>query len=270
MAAEQIRDEEYERFLEHRGSCSVCQRAVPVPPPLPGEMVHLLADLSACSEGLDLAKACVTVFFEPDIFTAIPFVAASGPGPGLPVVAVGPGQSVDLLTQSVSWATFRLIGFRARIYHHQTNPIEAEARRLLGVEDIVLVSDLTIGGSPNLFWHEGFADLRAYGTEKKLSRLRANPRLIAPNQAFATVFRPAETATEELLYVACELVVEPMPDDAFPGSSGGLLARTYGTHEIRRRIVAATDALLDGITVATAELEAIGEGGPTDPEDVPF
>ncbi len=272
MTVQPTRDDEYEAFLEHRGSCDVCQRTVLVPLPLPSELVYLLADLSACPEGLNLARACVIVPFDPDTLAAIPFVAASGSNPALPVVAVGPGQSVDLLTNPVSWASFRLVGFRTRIYHHQTNLIEAEARRLLGIEDIVTVTDLTIGGSPNLFWHEGFADLQAYGAGRPLQKLRQNPILRAPNQAFVTLYRPPETSVDAPLHVACELVVEPLSEGDFFGNSRGLLARTYGVHEIRRRIRTATDALLNGIEVAALELEAIGGDEPTDtdPQSVPF
>lgn len=254
------RKEAFEAFLKHRENCSACREAIENPPVFPGVLVHLLPLLFVCDEGLDLAKICVAVSFDPDMLVAIPFSLPGSAGIDRCLIPIRPGDEIDVRTESIPWASFSVAGFRARIYHQDTDPFLAEGRRLLGVEEMVLVTDLKIGGSINLFWHEGFVDLRTY-EKGKLSHLRANPPLLAPNQAFVSLYRPRVSAEEDRpLYVTCDLLVDPVRDEL--GGTGGRLGRSYRVHNIKKRIRAATDALFDGIETATAELAAIVEPEP--------
>ena len=110
-------------------------------------------------------------------------------------------------TPQISWAKLRVVGFQSQI------------KTLCGQNasaPMLLVSDLKLGGSTNLFTHEGFGDASIYSSDlQDYAGLRDYPLLDAPNVAEVSVSAVSPTATGDRLTFSLSLVCDVISDDNY-------------------------------------------------------
>ena len=120
-------------------------------------------------------------------------------------------------TPQISWAKLRVVGFQAQL------------KTLCGQNasaPMLLVSDLKLGGSTNLFTHEGFADAAIYSSAvQDYAGLRDYPILDAPNVAEVSVSAVSPTATGDRLTFSLSLVCDVVSDENYGAHLVGPYAR---------------------------------------------
>ena len=127
------------------------------------------------------------------------------------------GTSMTMRTPEVSWATLRIVGFEAE---YRTNSAQNQSSPTL------LVDNLRVGGSTNLFTHENASDVAFYDTNKEYyAGLRDYPLLVSPNTTEVTVCAVSGTATGDTVTFSLALVCEVLYDDEYGVHLPGPYAR---------------------------------------------
>ena len=149
--------------------------------------------------------------------TTVPAICAQSPNAaGLVNAAVG--NTVQLTTPQISWATLRIVGFEAAVRY----PVLPN-----GPVAQLCFSQLQIGGGANLFVHEDFApaDIYLSGSDS-FAGLRDYPILKSPNvaQLNAQVVGPVGVTVSRINFSA-SLVCEILVDDNYGAHIPGAYAR---------------------------------------------
>ena len=159
--------------------------------------------------------------------TTIPAICAQSPNAAtLTTAAVG--NTVQLTTPQISWATLRIVGFEAAVRY----PVLPN-----GPVAQLCFSQLQIGGGANLFVHEDFAPADIYlSGQDSFAGLRDYPILKSPNvaQLNAQVVGPVGVTVSRINFSAslvCEILVDDNYGAHVPGpyARAGALVRQGGS-----------------------------------------
>lgn len=244
----------YQALIDHVRECSDCERVGEVldTHTTDAELIHALQSLPLwhCEEVGEVIAQCFTLDFTPRMYSVIPMVRGNTPVCDAPE----PGKIVELVTPTISWGSYRIVGIRFRMYRDRQAIQDHEALHLLGIDERLLVTDFRIGGSPNMFWHEDPADIQTYMDPEHFVRLRANPIVKAPNQALVTILRPP-TDSPVPLQVSAEVIIEPVTDSGFSPT-----VQAYAGHDRVRELETAMASLLGGVQQALVELRGDDQG----------
>lgn len=188
-------------------------------PPGIGRLIRIPFYLSAGAVGFNpLGTAAIADGALASTSTTIPAVCAQSPNAaGLVTAAVG--NTVQLTTPQISWATLRIVGFEAAVRY----PVLPN-----GPVAQLCFSQLQIGGGANLFVHEDFApaDIYLAGADS-FAGLRDYPILKSPNvaQLNAQVVGPVGVTVSRINFSA-SLVCEILVDDNYGAHIPGAYARS--------------------------------------------
>ena len=187
-------------------------------PPGVGRLIRIPFYLTTGAVGFNpLSTAAIANAALASTSTTIPAVCAQSPNAaGLATVAVG--NTVQLTTPQISWATLRIVGFEAAVRY----PVLPN-----GPVAQLCFSQLQIGGGANLFVHEDFApaDIYLSGADS-FAGLRDYPILKSPNvaQLNAQVVGPVGVTVSRINFSA-SLVCEILVDDNYGAHIPGAYAR---------------------------------------------
>ena len=136
------------------------------------------------------------------------------------------GTPMTMRTPQISWAVLRVVGFEAEF---RTNSAQNLSTPTL------LVDNLRVGGSTNLFTHENASDVAFYDVNKEYyAGLRDYPLLTAPNTTEVTVSAISPSATGDTVTFSLSLVCEVLSDDEYGVHLPGPYAR--GASMVRDRV----------------------------------
>ena len=187
-------------------------------PPGVGRLIRIPFYLTTGAVGFNpLSTAAIANGAIASTSTTIPAVCAQSPNAaGLVTAAVG--NTVQLTTPQISWATLRIVGFEAAVRY----PVLPN-----GPVAQLCFSQLQIGGGANLFVHEDFApaDIYLSGSDS-FAGLRDYPILKSPNvaQLNAQVVGPVGVTVSRINFSA-SLVCEILVDDNYGAHIPGAYAR---------------------------------------------
>lgn len=128
-------------------------------------------------------------------------------------------------TSQIAWAKMRVVGFEV---DYKTFCVPSVSNPVL------LVADLKVGGSTNLFTHEDYGDASMYlKANRNPAGLRDYPLLEAPNQVEVTISAVSPTATGDRITFSASLVCDIISDDNYGVHLPGPYAR--GASMVRNR-----------------------------------
>lgn len=136
-------------------------------------------------------------------------VSTTNPRNSLTVPGGGITTGTTLRTNSLPFATNKLIGFQASVYGtDSTNGC------------IGLLRNLKVQGSPNLFLEDGWIQAAQYDASKEsMGGLRAYP--VLQNTNYASVEIGAAGDAADVLTIACAILVDIVTDDTFGAGMPG-------------------------------------------------
>lgn len=197
-------------------------------PPGVGRLIRIPFYLTTGAVGFNpLSTAAIANGAIASTSTTIPAVCAQSPNAaGLVTAAVG--NTVQLTTPQISWATLRIVGFEAAVRY----PVLPN-----GPVAQLCFSQLQIGGGANLFVHEDFAPADIYlSGQDSFAGLRDYPILKSPNvaQLNAQVVGPVGVTVSRINFSAslvCEILVDDNYGAHVPGpyARAGALVRQGGS-----------------------------------------
>ena len=197
-------------------------------PPGVGRLIRIPFYLTTGAVGFNpLSTAAIANGAIASTSTTLPAVCAQSPNAaGLVTAAVG--NTVQLTTPQISWATLRIVGFEAAVRY----PVLPN-----GPVAQLCFSQLQIGGGANLFVHEDFAPADIYlSGQDSFAGLRDYPILKSPNvaQLNAQVVGPVGVTVSRINFSAslvCEILVDDNYGAHVPGpyARAGALVRQGGS-----------------------------------------